>query len=648
MGEDARPIFTYFIGNSYTYYNDLPNLYKQLLQGRCSVEVHCKAFPCYRLEQHVADGRPEVSLPWTHVVIQEQSQIPGLHRIRRYDSMIDAVGTIVDRLNSSRGSDVSLTLMQTWGRRDGDSQNPAEFPDYEAMQCRLNRGFAALARTARLKALGDVRIALCGQAFQEAKQDSHALFQELYDRDGSHPSLQGSYLAACMLIWSLHGISPKDLTYVPSGLDAEVAERLRGLAQRISGSGSLYYDCGPQMQDKLLDKLKHLSTSSYPPESLFDMLGGFRLLQPDSGKEEVFVPVHAEWCQIEWKIKVYGWNPPRLLNGFLTTWNIKFCESQLAEHDNVFYGQSSDDLLWLRGMVENLFKDRFPGKKIRLMRVNCSCSEDTDLSKLLPWHVGTEIEAPDSTCLADVFSGAPLEAAGSTTDMDLLIHRATWQKSPNPEDISMWLLTFADASGRELFQLHTDGKLTMSDMKRQCERALKNDKSLTLCYGGKRMESDGDQVKTVEHVIDRSFLQCLDEEEEEGDSPAADEELKVPEAWEARLVNLMKRLPNASRNDVIRALNEQNGHAGMAFKALSEASTKGMKTLSELFTHGDSNLDGLLSVEELTDLFHKLTCPGSVKKRVEVIFGQIDRNQDGRIKYEEFLDWCCPPVDEGS
>ena len=49
----------------------------------------------------------------------------------------------------------------------------------------------------------------------------------LHDKDQSHPTLAGSYLAACAFLVTLFGKSPLEIEFVPKGLSAADAQRLR-------------------------------------------------------------------------------------------------------------------------------------------------------------------------------------------------------------------------------------------------------------------------------------------------------------------------------------------------------------------------------------------------------------------------------------
>lgn len=237
----------FFVGNSYTIRNDLPELYAAAVRSLARVPdplvTDRSTAGGKRLVEHVTDARVaghplHTALntdegEWTHFVLQEQSQIPGFPEGQPdFEVSRTAAGELAD-LAQMRGA--TVVLFVTWGRREGDAMNPGLYPDYSTMQDRLDDGYDALAEAAR-DAGADVRLAPVGTAFRvihDAEVDPLApdsRFGSLYDTDGSHPSLAGSYLAACVFVATLLDVDPRTVTHVPDGLDPDEAIALREAA----------------------------------------------------------------------------------------------------------------------------------------------------------------------------------------------------------------------------------------------------------------------------------------------------------------------------------------------------------------------------------------------------------------------------------
>ena len=74
----------------------------------------------------------------------------------------------------------------------------------------------------------DARVVPVGLAFQTVTKERPDI--ELRIADARHPTLAGTYLAACTFFATLNKESPEGLAY-GAGLDAEVAEYLQRIAQ---------------------------------------------------------------------------------------------------------------------------------------------------------------------------------------------------------------------------------------------------------------------------------------------------------------------------------------------------------------------------------------------------------------------------------
>jgi parallel beta-helix repeat protein len=155
---------------------------------------------------------------WDTLILQDQSQVPGFPTSNpNWQSSLAGAG-VLDGMAEEAGADT--VLMMTWGRRDGDSGNPTLYPNYTVMQDRLEVGYLAYAENLSA-ADRPAYVAPVGMAFKYIHDDIlgrggnplkvGSLFYSLYSTDGSHPSLWGSYLAACVLYATLTGNSPLGL-----------------------------------------------------------------------------------------------------------------------------------------------------------------------------------------------------------------------------------------------------------------------------------------------------------------------------------------------------------------------------------------------------------------------------------------------------
>lgn len=144
---------------------------------------------------------------WDYVVLQDQSQTPGLPGLKKKFMTASAALCKLIKENGSKP-----VFYMTWGRRDGDSRNKAHYPDYKTMQKKLTDSY-----TESAKANGALMapVGLVWSASRDALKDDYAV---LYRKDGSHPSGQGAFLVACVFFRTLF---KSDLAFVKPANDQE-------------------------------------------------------------------------------------------------------------------------------------------------------------------------------------------------------------------------------------------------------------------------------------------------------------------------------------------------------------------------------------------------------------------------------------------
>ena len=204
------PLHVLFLGNSYTYVNDLPGTFAGVATaaGR-QVSVSSIAHGSWTLgappNDFVDDAATTSTLAaggWDVVILQEQSQIPSIPDYVT-SSTLPAAKTLDARAHA--GSPCERTMMfETWGRRDGGAQCMGEcsaaFADFDAMQDVLTASYQQVA-----VALG-AEVAPVGEAWRIARHAHPEI--ELFQADGSHPTAAGTYLAACVFYGRIFGASP--------------------------------------------------------------------------------------------------------------------------------------------------------------------------------------------------------------------------------------------------------------------------------------------------------------------------------------------------------------------------------------------------------------------------------------------------------
>lgn len=214
---DARPIHVLFIGNSYTYFNNLPVLLGELARsgGQRAVETRMVAPGGFTLKDHWEKKQAVEALherTWDYIALQDQSTLgisyllDGKVRVTSDDLFHPWAVRWAAEITKVGATPI---FYLTWARRDT--------PDDQAA---LNYAYIRAARESH------ARVAPVGMAWAQVRRQHPSL--GLYVEDGSHPSAAGSYLAACTLYAVLFGRSPEGLPAkiigVPVNLETEQAE----------------------------------------------------------------------------------------------------------------------------------------------------------------------------------------------------------------------------------------------------------------------------------------------------------------------------------------------------------------------------------------------------------------------------------------
>jgi len=219
LSQTGETLHILFIGNSYTFANDLPGTFSALsCSAGYKVETGMAAEGGWTLADHVASAQTLAKLneqKWDYVVLQEQSEIPAIEYFRD-QTMYPSVRVLVD---NTRKLGAKPLLFLTWGHRDGLPSSGLY--TYFDMQAQLSMGYNQIARE-----LG-VQVAQVGFAWYKARTQPNPI--DLWQEDGSHPNEKGTYLAACAFFAAIFRQTPEGLEYW-GGLSQETAQTLQTFA----------------------------------------------------------------------------------------------------------------------------------------------------------------------------------------------------------------------------------------------------------------------------------------------------------------------------------------------------------------------------------------------------------------------------------
>ena len=194
-----------FLGNSYTGVNNLPQLVHDVALSAGDTLVFDSNTPGgYQLIDHSQDVTSQTKIMnggWDYVVIQGQSQEP----IVLSNQFISGASFLANQIKQYNSCAVIMPYM-TWGRKNGDAGNCPSFPivcTYQGMDTTLRDRYLNL--TASIHG----EVSPVSVVWNYLRQNFPNI--NLYQSDESHPSIEGSYAAACCFYTLLF---KKDPTFI--------------------------------------------------------------------------------------------------------------------------------------------------------------------------------------------------------------------------------------------------------------------------------------------------------------------------------------------------------------------------------------------------------------------------------------------------
>ena len=236
-GPPRREIRVGFVGNSFTYYNDLPGVLSRATGVACDACTRGGASLASLLRdggdgtglaavrfakaalarargadaaakaeaaeaQRIADATKDVpaardlraflgDVQRDVVVVQDFSRGP----IKSRDEGVSALRRLAPLLREAR----VVVLFSTWAYDNKLTRADEDLRDTTKMARGLAEGYEEYARALQDAGVETIAIAPVGAAFELVRAEDEALWRSLFARDGYHPSPVGTYLAARVL-----------------------------------------------------------------------------------------------------------------------------------------------------------------------------------------------------------------------------------------------------------------------------------------------------------------------------------------------------------------------------------------------------------------------------------------------------------------
>lgn len=213
----TQNISVLFIGNSYTFKNDMPFIF-QKMANQVGVEAYVDTVVkggqnlAYHANNPVTYEKIR-SRNWTYIVIQGHSnEFATPHsEIEKKSRM--SLSRIVDSIRSNN-SCTKVILYMTWGYKNGN-KNWEPINTYDKMQDMIIENYEWMSNDFNLM------IAPVGVAWSEIRKNHPDI--NLYVSDEKHPSIIGSYLSASIFFTTILRKSP-----VGNPIQIDIPSKIKG------------------------------------------------------------------------------------------------------------------------------------------------------------------------------------------------------------------------------------------------------------------------------------------------------------------------------------------------------------------------------------------------------------------------------------
>ena len=228
---DGKPVVwqtlkVLFIGNSFTFYSDIPALFGQIArEAGESVVVESVTQGAWTLTKFadetdefgkIADEKLKANDDYDAVVLQEQSTRP----LDNYDGFLSAVKAFKNKIAATQKA-CKIYLYSTWGYPEEAANRRLTVVE---MEQRIRTAYENAASAINAK------VSYVGAAFSKVYTEHPEL--NLYYTDNKHPSYTGAFLSASVHVATILGIDPRSSAFVGE-LDADTAAILKEASYEI-------------------------------------------------------------------------------------------------------------------------------------------------------------------------------------------------------------------------------------------------------------------------------------------------------------------------------------------------------------------------------------------------------------------------------
>jgi hypothetical protein len=228
-----------FLGNSYTYVNDLPKMIANIANSTGDSLIYDSNTPGgHSIGNHSLNttSLSKIMLgKWDNVILQGQSyelatstpEFSPFPYARKLDSIIHLYNDCAETM-----------FYMTWGRKNGDPSSCPTIPflcTYEKMDSIIHLNYMRMADS------NDAVVSPVGAVWRHIRKNYPLI--DLYQSDESHPSLAGTYAAACCFYTALYRKDPTLAPFNP-GLSTSDVVAIRKAAKLVVYDSLLHWHIG--------------------------------------------------------------------------------------------------------------------------------------------------------------------------------------------------------------------------------------------------------------------------------------------------------------------------------------------------------------------------------------------------------------------
>lgn len=206
--------------------NNLPQMVQDLSSSLGDVLIYDSNTPGGQTFQMQANNpinyQKMAAQEWDYIILQGQSQEPSFPYEQVNSQTLPYAVQLADSAKVIQPCS-QVNYFMTWGRQTGDPQWDS-INTFDKMNARLRDAYLRIADSA------NAAVSPVGVAWEYVRDNYPVI--NLYQQDGSHPSLTGSYLAACVFYSALYHKPCTGSAYNP-GIDHADALLMQQIASAI-------------------------------------------------------------------------------------------------------------------------------------------------------------------------------------------------------------------------------------------------------------------------------------------------------------------------------------------------------------------------------------------------------------------------------